>query len=725
MADKYYTLGGIIVGTNFQIGAEAPIDARFVVESREGLNDGDLKKYEGLISYVKDEKTYYQYTNGAWKALAINSLEELKALIASESTAAMEFKGAITNGLLPTAASKGDMYKIATNNLTIPAANNAEQTAENVVAKPGDSIVYEGENKWYLIPSGDDIEDTWRPVKVGGNFLAENETLEFVAGNNVHIAEVGGNVVISAQDTNTHYEAKAIMGNSNADVVDETAENGEVYFNIVENGEVRSSHKIVGTGGISVKFDAAEGEDGQNTITIEAAEGAKYDLAANKSATNGNVGLSLTGTDNSTDTVTIKGTEGITVTTDANGVVVVSETISAGLGDLASKDEVSLEDFDDALTLKATEWSTAAATVAAKETYWGMGAQTAATALQAVEVLGTTLKQGSSVLTVSAAKTALGLGTAAYESKDSFVATTGSQIISGIKTFENGIELNRNKGATLRIETSSDGIYAYTPSHTVYDDHCISVQYGDTSELHYRLRGASSSVDGDLQYADENYNVTIATREFVAAQGYLTSTDISGKVDKVATATNDNIPIFTAFGNLKDSGKSFNDLAWASDFASLSTWKDDVMDGSESVAMADQASYATNAGYSDNSGYALGAGNADTLDEMHASDFATAAQGSTADSALQSVKVLGHTLTKADNEITVAEAKTALGLKDAAYTTVNALNATAKGYADAVQGSTTNTVKDCVDAINTMNNKTGEVIGTVENIVSQLTWGTF
>lgn len=42
-----------------------------------------------------------------------------------------------------------------------------------------------------------------------------------------------------------------------------------------------------------------------------------------------------------------------------------------------------------------------------------------------------------------------------------------------------------------------------------------------------------------------------------------------------------------------------------------------------------------------------------------------------ADSALQSIKVLGHTLTKTNNEITVAQAKTALGLGTAAYSDVS------------------------------------------------------
>lgn len=59
---------------------------------------------------------------------------------------------------------------------------------------------------------------------------------------------------------------------------------------------------------------------------------------------------------------------------------------------------------------------------------------------------------------------------------------------------------------------------------------------------------------------------------------------------------------------------------------------------------------------------------------------ATAAQGALADTALQSIKVLGSTLTKESNELTVAAAKTALGLKSAAYTD-------AADYATAAQGA--------------------------------------
>ena len=66
-----------------------------------------------------------------------------------------------------------------------------------------------------------------------------------------------------------------------------------------------------------------------------------YDLAATKSSTNGNTKLNLTagGSGSGTDSVTIKGTGGTTVTTDANGVVTVNSTTTAsklGTADVGS-----------------------------------------------------------------------------------------------------------------------------------------------------------------------------------------------------------------------------------------------------------------------------------------------------------------------------------------------------------------------------------------------------
>lgn len=257
MAVVNYNIGGIGVGDNFQIGAQKPIDARFAVETVDGLNDTNLKTYEGLISYVKANKTYYQFKDGAWKALYVVSEEELetkiKNYVTGEALSAMDFKG--TTSTLPSATNltKGCFYKV-TGTISIAAANNAEGTA--VTAKIGDTLIYNGSSKWYLIPSGDDIEDTWRPVKAGGNTLATSETLEFVAGTNVTITESGGKVTIAATDTDTHHQAKLIVGNDNADTATAAATNGNVFVNLIENGAVRSATNIKGTGATTVTSDA-------------------------------------------------------------------------------------------------------------------------------------------------------------------------------------------------------------------------------------------------------------------------------------------------------------------------------------------------------------------------------------------------------------------------------------------------------------------------------------
>lgn len=85
----------------------------------------------------------------------------------------MEFKGATAT--LPANPAKGDMYKVAGETIDI--------TIDGVAAKTGDSIVYNGE-EWFLIPSGDDIEDTWRPVTGVDN----DATLTFAAGEKLAVA---------------------------------------------------------------------------------------------------------------------------------------------------------------------------------------------------------------------------------------------------------------------------------------------------------------------------------------------------------------------------------------------------------------------------------------------------------------------------------------------------------------------------------------------------------
>lgn len=312
MAENKY-VGGIHINTSgFEVHANAPVDSRFRVKNAEGLLE--LLTYEGLVSYNEADKKYYRFADGEWKALSVNTPAELEALIkgliATETTGAMNFKD--TTATLPENPVKGDMYKVAGENINI--------VIDEKSAKAGDTIIYNGE-KWVLIPSGDDIEDTWRKIIAGGNELANDEALELIAGENVTITENAGKVTISSSYEDTHYESKLIVGNEGTDAADENVvENGNVRLNLVEDGVVKSSHKLVGAGGITVTHTKAEGEDGENVITIEAAEGAKYDLAAKTE--NNEAILSLAGTDNTEDKVAIVGDDAVTVTVDGGKIKV-------------------------------------------------------------------------------------------------------------------------------------------------------------------------------------------------------------------------------------------------------------------------------------------------------------------------------------------------------------------------------------------------------------------
>lgn len=167
--------GGISLGTNFELLSEKPLDSRLVVPSLSGLQNyiDNAAAYEGMIVFDKDTKKTYQVQtiDGvlSYREFGINEAE-LKDLIAAETTAAMEFKGATTS--LPENPSKGDMWKAAAN-----------FTVDDEEVKIGDSIVYNGE-QWFIIPSGDDIEDTWRPVEG----VANDAGLKFEAGAKLDVA---------------------------------------------------------------------------------------------------------------------------------------------------------------------------------------------------------------------------------------------------------------------------------------------------------------------------------------------------------------------------------------------------------------------------------------------------------------------------------------------------------------------------------------------------------
>ncbi len=110
----------------------------------------------------------------------------------------MVFKGTLGSGgtitTLPTASSsnEGYTYKVIT------AGTYASQDA-----KVGDVFVSNA-TAWVLIPAGDDVEDTWRNIKVNGVEVLGNAistgALDLVQGNKIKIIESNGVVTIASTD---------------------------------------------------------------------------------------------------------------------------------------------------------------------------------------------------------------------------------------------------------------------------------------------------------------------------------------------------------------------------------------------------------------------------------------------------------------------------------------------------------------------------------------------
>lgn len=136
--------------------------------------------------------------------------------------------------------------------------------------------------------------------------------------------------------------------------------------------------------------------------------------------------------------------------------------------------------------------------------------------------------------------------------------------------------------------------------------------------------------------------------------------------------------------------------------------------------VADAATAQTKA----DSAYALGEAAA-TKTELATTNSNVTAAKAAADAAQKDIDDNKATWNLAGTAVQPAAISDMLTKTDAAKTYQPAGNYEAAGAAKAVQGDTTNTVKECVDAINAMNNLTGQTIGTVENIVNQLTWGSF
>lgn len=126
----------------------------------------------------------------------------------------------------------------------------------------------------------------------GGNFTAVDSVVTNARG---HVTGINLKTITLPADENTHWTSKNVVNSLATATANGTATNGNVKLNHIENGEVRSSHNIIGGGATTVTSDASGNITITSTNNIDYINGASFNTSTGV--------LSLTGVGNAGATV--------------------------------------------------------------------------------------------------------------------------------------------------------------------------------------------------------------------------------------------------------------------------------------------------------------------------------------------------------------------------------------------------------------------------------------
>jgi hypothetical protein len=127
--------------------------------------------------------------------------------------------------------------------------NNTTYTANTGIKLNGTTFQHTN-----AVTAGTAQGDANKTLSWGGTFTIPTVTYDaqgHITGKGTTTMTMPGN-----PNTDTHHTAKNIVGASATATANATATNGNVYLNLIENGAVRSKHKIAGTGATTVTSDS-------------------------------------------------------------------------------------------------------------------------------------------------------------------------------------------------------------------------------------------------------------------------------------------------------------------------------------------------------------------------------------------------------------------------------------------------------------------------------------
>ena len=128
--------------------------------------------------------------------------------------------------------------------------NNTTYTADTGIKLNGTKFQHTN-----AVTAGTAQGDASKTLSWGGTFTIPTVTYDAQG----HITGKGTTTMTmpSNPNTDTHHTAKNIVGASTTATANATSSNGSTYLNLIENGAVRSTHKISGSGATTVASDSS------------------------------------------------------------------------------------------------------------------------------------------------------------------------------------------------------------------------------------------------------------------------------------------------------------------------------------------------------------------------------------------------------------------------------------------------------------------------------------
>ena len=337
--------------------------------------------------------------------------------------------------------------------------------------------------------------------------------------------------------TDTHYSAKLIAGASATATANAAATNGSAYLNIIENGAVRSSHKIVGSGGTTVTTDA------NGVITIKSTDN-------NTTYTLSSFGITATAAElNILDGVTVNATK-INYLTD------VTSNIQAQLNNKAASSHGTHVTYATAVPLVA---GTAAVGTAANVAR-GDHVHPAQTTISGNAGTATTLQTARTIDGVSfngsASITHFGTCSTAAATAAKTVALTGFSLVTGAMVFVKFTVTNTAANPTLNVNSTGAKAIMYRGS-------AISAGYLAANRVYaFLYDGTDWEFVGDIDTNTTYSHPTTSGNKHIpsgGSSGQILGWSADGTaawVNNTASASGNYVPTTggTVTGNVRQSG---------------------------------------------------------------------------------------------------------------------------------------------------------------------------